>query len=291
MQFDDQPVWDQFSPAYTSIVLFLVVVAVCSKKDLNIFIKMGSFGALFVTTLILFIAGTGVLELTRTNYEVGSPKQADNTDWANDDSTRTIMLYNSQFANLAGMLGCGYFLHTCAPNITRTAMYPEKNKRNLMAGYSLVLMTYIIVGIMGYIGFIGTNFTYYYQNQKPDASDYGVINQNCLNMFKYDSIPAWFLRLAIFCCLFSTYPLINHFTKTILKNLIWSDKEVARYKEILLNVILAIVPLLFALFYPNVGVITTYVGSVAGFLLIYLLPVLVHLKRMRLRIKGTSLPN
>jgi len=182
------------------------------------------------------------------------------------------------------MLGCGYFLHTCAPNITRTAMYPERNKFNLICGYTLVLMTYIVVGIMGYIGFIGAGFTYYYQNQDKDASDFGVINQNCLNMFKYDNIPAWFLRLAIFCCLFSTYPLINHFTKTILKNLIWKGKEVARSKEVVLNVALSIIPLLFALFYPNVGVITTYIGAVAGFLLIYLLPVLVHLKRMRLRI-------
>jgi sodium-coupled neutral amino acid transporter 9 len=103
-------------------------------------------------------------------------------------------------------------------------------------------------------------------------------------MFKYDNIPAWFLRLAIFCCLFSTYPLINHFTKTILKNLIWKNAEVARSKEVSLNIMLSFIPLLFALFYPNVGVITTYIGAVAGFLLIYLLPVLVHLKRMRLRI-------
>ena len=127
-EFQSKPVFNDFSQAYTALVLFLIVVAVCSKKDLNIFIKMGSFGALFVTTLILFITGTGVMETTKTDYVFGSPKEAAATNWNDDNSERTIMLFNTQFANLAGMLGCGYFLHTCAPNITRTSMYPERNK-------------------------------------------------------------------------------------------------------------------------------------------------------------------
>ena len=38
---------------------------------------------------------------------------------------------------------------------------------------------------------------------------------------------------------------------------------------------------LFALFYPNVGSVLAYVGSVAGFLIIYTFPVLVHLSQMR----------
>jgi solute carrier family 38 (sodium-coupled neutral amino acid transporter), member 9 len=103
-------------------------------------------------------------------------------------------------------------------------------------------------------------------------------------MFEYTNIPAWILRLAIFCCLFSTYPLVNHFLKTILKNLFWKKQQVSKVAEIVLNVILAAIPLLFALFYPNIGTLLSYVGSVSGFMLIYLLPVLVHLKQMKLRI-------
>jgi len=35
------------------------------------------------------------------------------------------------------------------------------------------------------------------------------------------------------------------------------------------------------LFYPQVGTILSYIGAIAGFLAIYLMPVLVHLKRIR----------
>ena len=48
------------------MMLFFLVIAVCSKKDLGIFMKMGSFGAIFVTMLMIFIIGTGVMGLTQT---------------------------------------------------------------------------------------------------------------------------------------------------------------------------------------------------------------------------------
>lgn len=41
------------------------------------------------------------------------------------------------------------------------------------------------------------------------------------------------------------------------------------------------IPLLFALFYPNIGTILSYVGAFAGFLIIYCIPVLVYLKKLR----------
>jgi hypothetical protein len=72
---------------------------------------------------------------------------------------RTIILFNREFPALAGILGCGYFLHTCAPSITRTAAKPENNSRDLFIGYTLVFLTYVIVGCMGAIGFLGIDFT------------------------------------------------------------------------------------------------------------------------------------
>lgn len=38
---------------------------------------------------------------------------------------------------------------------------------------------------------------------------------------------------------------------------------------------------MFTILYPNVGSVLAYVGAVAGFLIIYTIPVLVHLSKMR----------
>ena len=74
--------------------LFFVAVAVCSKKDLSLFIKMGSFGAFFVTMLIIFIATTGFMALGNTKYQIGSAEDNLETNWANPVAPRTIILFN-----------------------------------------------------------------------------------------------------------------------------------------------------------------------------------------------------
>jgi hypothetical protein len=44
----------------------------------------------------------------------------------------------------------------------RSAKNPENNIRDLFISYTLVFMSYVIVGGFGYIGFIGTFFDGYY---------------------------------------------------------------------------------------------------------------------------------
>lgn len=53
----------------------------------------------------------------------------------------------------------------------------------------------------------------------------------------------------------------------------------------LLSTLQLFLPLLFAIFYPKVGTILSYIGSVAGFFPIYFLPVLVHLKRRKMKLE------
>jgi hypothetical protein len=113
----------------------------------------------------------------------------------------------------------------------------------------------------------------------------GDIDQNCLNMFPYDDIPASVLRLAIFFLLFSTYPLVNFFLKNIIKNLLFRNRQVSRLVDFILNISLIFIPLCFALFYPNIGTVLAYVSAISGFLIIFVFPVLVHLKKMRTKIQ------
>lgn len=42
-----------------------------------------------------------------------------------------------------------------------------------------------------------------------------------------------------------------------------------------------LVCMLFALFYPNIGTVLSYVGAICGFVIIYLLPILVYLAQAR----------
>jgi len=75
----------------------------------------------------------------------------------------------------------------------------------------------------------------------------------------------------------------------MLLQIFWQNSEISRRNEIILNVGLTFIPLLFALFYPNIGTVLSFAGALPGFLIIYLLPVMVHLKRMKTRIMNPIL--
>ena len=98
-----------------------------------------------------------------------------------------------------------------------------------------------------------------------------------MNMFAYTDGVAFIVRLSIFLMILSGYPIIHYFTEKQLENLLFSGKNVSRATEIVFGVMLNVAGLMFAIFYPNVGSVLAYVGAVMGFIIIYTVPVLVHL--------------
>ena len=103
-------------------------------------------------------------------------------------------------------------------------------------------------------------------------------------MFGYTSPIAFVIRLAIFMLLFSTYPLLNLLLRTHLFNLIFADKIVNRRDTIVVNILVTILPLSFAIVFPSIGSILAFGGAFAGFIIIYCLPVMVHLRKEYLNI-------
>lgn len=94
--YKQDPSWEWFSSNYTAMFIFVLVTAICSKKDMQIFMKIGSFGVIFVVMLMVFICYTGISTLTNTEFSVGTMEQSDATPWATTDK-RTLVLFNSNF--------------------------------------------------------------------------------------------------------------------------------------------------------------------------------------------------
>jgi len=57
-----------FSPAWMAVVMYCILVPVSLKKDLSIFIKMGSFGSFCCTMLILYVIFIGFKSLDNTTF-------------------------------------------------------------------------------------------------------------------------------------------------------------------------------------------------------------------------------
>jgi hypothetical protein len=71
---------------------------------------------------------------------------------------KSIGLINSNPAPLAGVLAIGYFMHPLViPVIRRTSV--EKNyERDVSYGYTLIFLSYFLVGLFGFFGFQGNYF-------------------------------------------------------------------------------------------------------------------------------------
>jgi len=96
-----------------------------------------------------------------------------------------------------GLLGEGFYFHSISIPVVHNARYPEKNTRDIIIGYVLVLCTYIIVGCLGYYGFVGIKF----QSLNPMGP--AGIDQNVLNMFNSSNIMGTFMRICTFFSLLS----------------------------------------------------------------------------------------
>jgi len=115
----------EFSCSHVAIFEYFLLVSVAMKKDLTIFIKMGSLGAVCVTSLITFVVIYGCIALADAPYDYAwAPTVANNQGgvWARNEndgewtssSVPTVLMYNVGGASLAGVLCAGYFIHQCS---------------------------------------------------------------------------------------------------------------------------------------------------------------------------------
>jgi hypothetical protein len=88
-------------------------------------------------------------------------------------------MFSANFAPLMGIFCAGYFIHTCSLPIVRSAKNPEKVKRDVFIGYFAVFVSYATVGALGYIGFEGVKFSWYFINiEQQDPPPSGTVPSN-----------------------------------------------------------------------------------------------------------------
>ena len=162
--------FDAFSAQWVGLGIYFLLVLVCMKKDLSFFIKFGSFGAVCVSCLILFVIGNGIWALTNTDYEFVLTPKALTDDDKQKLEISNIWMFNGSFSSLAGVLCAGYYLHQFSIPITSNAANPETKLRDVFIGYSMVYISYTILGVLGYLGFSG----HFFRKEKYDLDNYNI---------------------------------------------------------------------------------------------------------------------
>jgi hypothetical protein len=151
---DLTPRFDRFSLLYCALIICLLFFPLLIMKQMNILIKIASYGVYFVSVIFGYVIVTGIMSLTNTSFDFET-KANHNQD---PNTTRHLYLFGDSPSNLMGILMSSYFSHSFILPILKNNQNPQNNKRDLFFGYLLVFSTYIIIGLMGYIGFSGYKF-------------------------------------------------------------------------------------------------------------------------------------
>ena len=193
--------FDTFSLGWVCVIMYVLLVAVSMKKDLTLFMKMGSVGTCCVCILIVYVIYQFVASISQTQYQIKivAPDNEPET------SIVDLVMFSTGFGNIMGILCTGFFIHQCSLPLVQAAAEPEKTNRNVFLGYLAVFVTYLLVGIFGYIGFTGEEF----QDTLKDSG--GLIPDNFLQILPVDNVPAIIVRALLFIQLGAAYPLLNHF--------------------------------------------------------------------------------
>ena len=121
-------------------------------KQVNFLIKINSYGIYFVSVLIFYVIIIGIISLSNTDFDF---KYLDNLKGS---EIRHLLLFGENSSTLLGILSSSYFSHSFILPIIKNNQNQNNNKRDLFIGYFLVFLTYLSVGLLGYVGFSGLNF-------------------------------------------------------------------------------------------------------------------------------------
>ncbi|CAB3406200.1 unnamed protein product [Caenorhabditis bovis] len=255
LEGDDNWSFDKFWSLQGSVPIYLAfaLFPLMNFKSPTFFTKFNVLGTVSVMYLLLFVFSKLL--------ECGV-----NMDFTNPKSIHYVKLFNWHFPALSGTLTLSYFIHNAVLTILRNQKHPENNARDLSIGYCLVAFCYV---------FIGFTFFAAFPVQRTCISD------NFLNNFGAGDVLSSTARLFLLFQMITVLPLLMFLVRSQLFYAIFGKTWPGIIKVVILNMVLIAIAVGFATFYPNVGSILRYVGSISGLIYVFALPSLVYIRQNR----------
>ncbi|XP_068728121.1 sodium-coupled neutral amino acid transporter 9 homolog isoform X1 [Montipora capricornis] len=232
-----------------SVPFFLIAVLfpLCCVKSPTFFTKFNSLGTLSVLYILIF-------SITKASI------------WGIHMDFSTLPMFKTSFPALTGILTLAYFIHNCILSIMRNQEQPKNNARDLSIAYCLVALTYISVGFLFYMAF---------------PRDKSCIQQVLLDNLPAQDVMTFIARLFLLFQLTTVFPLIVYITRVQFLLYFFNKVYPSFLHVFVLNLVLVACCVLCAVFYPHVGNIIRYVGSLSGLAYNYSLPCIVYIMIQR----------
>ncbi len=248
---DLTPSFSKFSLLYCALLVAVLVFPLTILKEMTGLVKFNSYGIYFVSVLLIFVIINGFRTIIRDNFHF------EYIENIKDDKDRNLFLYGDNPGILCGTLSLGLFCHSVILPLLKNNRNPDNNQRDLFFGYVCVTLTYIIIGIMGYIGFSGHQF-------ESDFKD------NWFRFYKSDDYFILLLRILNVVQLVSIFPILFFVVRTQLFSTFFEKYLKSLFHIIIFSIILLFLCIIVLyLCYDILGKLIGIIGASTALVLIY----------------------
>ena len=258
---DLSPNFGRFSLFYCALIVSLIVFPLTILRKIQFLVKFNSFGFCFVSVLLIYVIYTGISTMATNTFKF---EYKENTV---GNKERYLYLFGQDPGLLTGTLSLGLFCHSVILPLMKTNRNQENNNRDLFLGYVCVSLTYIIIGIFGYIGFSGSDVSPKFKDnwfRFFESDNYLILVLRILNVIQLSSIfPILFyaVRNQLFSNFFKSY----HKSKSCVPLIVFSISLLS----------LCIIVLYFC--YDLLGTLIAYIGAATALVLIYTIPSIINM--------------
>ena len=182
---DLEPRFDRFSLFYCALIVTAIEFPLTILRELRFLSKFNSYGIFFVSALLVFVIYTGIRTMAIDSFSFEYKENVDGS------KLRYLYLFGESPGLLTGTLSLGLFCHSVILQLVKNNRKQENNQRDLFIGYICVTLTYITIGIFGYIGFSGSEYKSEFQGNWFlffESDNYLILALRILNVIQLSSI-------------------------------------------------------------------------------------------------------
>ena len=257
--------YDMFSFQINAWIFMLPCFLSCFIKNMNAIAILSKIGIYVLCAYVIFL------------FYILFDNMAAGTLQAN---IQEITYVTPKVTEVSGAFCLAFFIHSAVCPLVKNIEKKEETTKALGISYVLCGVFYFLIGLVGYLGILG-------RNKEIDPP------QTIMDFFGSQSIFPFIIEVFYFLKLITVYPLFCYISRTQLFALIF-DKKNRQYKAgdnisklpedshfiatFIYNTLYIAVAQTCVLYNVNLTFVMGLTGAVFGFILVFIIPVVIHLK-------------
>lgn len=276
-------IFSHFSIQWVGVIMFILCTLLYSVKNMKYILKISDVGIYMILIYSIFLLYLGVSCFIKYDLSFtlnGQPGM-------NKDGLE-IILFTGDIFNIVGIFATAYFIHSVCCGLMKNSQNPDKNTRNLGISYIIVMVLYNILGIFGTFA-VACMYNAMVINGKieigkvPSTVIELLVKDNPM-LTKMQIIMSVISLFLIFIQLTTVSSILCLFTRRQFFDLFYGPRKrlsIVQYHSF--NLVYNLGCLLVEILSVPIGTLIGFTGAVAGFFLVYVIPIFVHLKCLYLK--------